>query len=44
MTTNNSSPFMSPRRKRNREMMIQDILNNAREIMRENGAGLVNDE
>lgn len=38
MTANNSSQSMSPRRQRNRERMIQDILNTAREIMRENGA------
>jgi AcrR family transcriptional regulator len=38
MTAKNQPKNISPRRQRNRERTIQDILNTAREIMRENGA------
>lgn len=38
MSAQKSAQSMSPRRQRNRERMIQDILDTAREIMRENGA------
>jgi AcrR family transcriptional regulator len=38
MTAKNQPKNMSPRRQQNRERTIQDILNTAREIMRENGA------
>lgn len=37
MTTQERSPIISPRRQRNRERMIQAILETARAIMRENG-------
>ncbi|MFN2232779.1 MAG: TetR/AcrR family transcriptional regulator [Anaerolineales bacterium] len=38
MSNEPSSQPISPRRRRNRERMIQEILNTARRIMRENGA------
>ncbi len=38
MSTKHSNQTTSPRRQRNRERMIQEILDTAREIMRENGA------